>query len=104
MAIAHPNSPPATHIEVEIIHGLHHRKYRYEYGRAKSAIFLSFLIIVMDASAGASMVNQNSFSGVEEWPSYEIPYDASDPVEEPGWWLSFGYDTNSNGMDDRLEA
>ena len=74
------------------------------YSRAKSAIFLSFLIIVMDASAGASMVNQNSFSGVEEWPSYEIPYDASDPVEEPGWWLSFGYDTNSNGMDDRLEG
>ena len=68
MAIAHPNSPPATHIEVEIIHGLHHRWYRYELRRAKSAIFLSFLIIVMDASAGASMVNQNSFSGSRNGP------------------------------------
>ena len=74
------------------------------HSRAKSAIFLSLLIIVMDVSAGASMANQNSVSGVEEWPSHEMPSDASDPVEEPGWWLSFGYDTNSNGMDDRLES
>jgi len=75
-----------------------------KYSRAKSAIFLSLLIIVMDVSAGASMVNQNSIPGVEEWPSYQMPSDASDPVEEPNWWLSFGYDTNSNGMDDRLES
>ena len=37
-----------------------------KYGKAKSAIFLSLLIIVMDVSAGASMVNQNSVPGVEE--------------------------------------
>ena len=104
MAVAHPNSPPATHIEVEIIHGLHHRWYRYEPQQGEKRHFSISLIIVMDVSAGASMANQNSVSGVEEWPSHEMPSDASDPVEEPGWWLSFGYDTNSNGMDDRLES
>ena len=71
---------------------------------AKRAIFLSLLIIVMDASAGASMLTQNSVSEFEEWTPLEMPSDASDPVEEPGWWLSFGYDTNSDGMDDRLES
>ena len=74
------------------------------YSGAKRAIFLSLLIIVMDASAGASILTQDSSLEVEEWASFEMPPDASDPVEEPGWWLSFGYDTNSDGMDDRLES
>ncbi|MEC7665156.1 MAG: hypothetical protein VYD21_03805, partial [Candidatus Thermoplasmatota archaeon] len=50
------------------------------YSGAKRAIFLSLLIIVMDASAGASILTQDSSPEVEEWASFEMPPDASDPV------------------------
>ena len=104
MAVAHPNSPPATHIEVEIIHGLHHRWYRYEPQQGEKRHF-SISPDHRDGCICWSINGKSKLSlGVEEWPSHEMPSDASDPVEEPGWWLSFGYDTNSNGMDDRLES
>jgi len=34
---------------------------------------------------------------------YEIPEDVIPPVEENGWWFSYGPDRDSNGMDDRLQ-
>jgi len=33
----------------------------------------------------------------------EIPEDVIPPVEENGWWFSYGPDRDSNGMDDRLQ-
>lgn len=81
---------------------------------AKQAVFLSLLIIIMDASAGASILTEDlstqddqcasSDCNPDFFSSFEMPVDASEPVEEPGWWLSYGYDHNSDGMDDRLES
>ena len=31
------------------------------------------------------------------------PHGSGWPVEEPGWWFSYWYDLDSNGMDDRLQ-
>jgi len=31
------------------------------------------------------------------------PADSGQPVEEPGWWLGYWYDLDSDGMDDRLQ-
>ena len=77
------------------------------------ALILSFLLLVMDASAGASTVTNTSMSTNQEcsegWCFSDnighpyAPPDSSPPVEEPGWWKSYGWDSNRNGMDDRLE-
>ena len=32
-----------------------------------------------------------------------IPSDVIPPVEQNGWWFSYGPDRDSNGMDDRLQ-
>ena len=73
MEFAHQNSPPAIHIEVEIIHGLHHREggYAIQWGEKGH---LSISPDHCDGCIGRSInVNSRLILGVEEWPSFEMP-------------------------------
>jgi subtilisin family serine protease len=85
---------------------------------ARRALLLSVLIIIMDASAGATSfenISEITFddnegaSCNESWCRSDkishpyAPSDAGLPVEAYGWWESYGRDSDSDGMDDRLE-
>jgi len=85
---------------------------------ARRALLLSVLIIIMDASAGAtsfeniSEINLDDDEGAscdESWcrsdkiSHADAPIDAGLPVEAYGWWESYGRDSDADGMDDRLE-
>ena len=85
---------------------------------ARRALFLSVLIIIMDVSAGAtSFENTSEFkhgdntveSCEDGWcrsdkiKRSDAPDDAGPAVEVYGWWESYGRDSDSDGMDDRLE-
>lgn len=86
---------------------------------ARRALLLSVLIIIMDASAGAtSYENVSDLNPGEDldkscdegWCRSDMvkrsdaPSDAGPAVEEYGWWQSYGRDSDSDGMDDRLES
>ncbi|DAC14018.1 MAG TPA: hypothetical protein D7H73_01635, partial [Candidatus Poseidoniales archaeon] len=85
---------------------------------ARRALLLSVLIIIMDASAGAtsfeniSEIDLDDNEGAscdESWcrsdkiSHSDAPSDAGLPVEAYGWWESYGRDSDADGMDDRLE-
>ena len=85
---------------------------------ARRALLLSVLIIIMDASAGAtSFVNVSEIIPEDDLDTYcedgwcrsdkikhsDAPDDAGLAVEAYGWWESYSRDSDSDGMDDRLE-
>ena len=85
---------------------------------ARRALLLSVLIIIMDASAGAtSFVNVSEIIPEDDFDTYcedgwcrsdkvkhsDAPDDAGLAVEAYGWWESYSRDSDSDGMDDRLE-
>ena len=85
---------------------------------ARRALLLSVLIIIMDVSAGAtSFVNVSEIIPEDDLDTYcedgwcrsdkikhsDAPDDAGLAVEAYGWWESYSRDSDSDGMDDRLE-
>ncbi|RPG71319.1 MAG: hypothetical protein CBD52_005120 [Euryarchaeota archaeon TMED192] len=86
---------------------------------ARRALLLSVLIIIMDASSGAtSFENISEFNHEDDYNTScdegwcrsdkikhsDAPGDAGLAVEAYGWWESYGRDSDSDGMDDRLES
>ncbi len=91
---------------------------RMQQNGARRALILSVLIVMMDASAGATSIVDISESNLEDVPDTpcedlwcrsdkikrsDAPNDAGLAVEAYGWWESYGRDSDSDGMDDRLE-
>ena len=88
-------------------------------------LVLVAMILVMDMGVGVSASTAiqtedlTSQERPENWPPSLMcgevicdpidrsvrspPFDAGFPVEDEGWWFSYWYDLDSDGMDDRLQ-